>query len=290
MTTLVLACLALVLAGPVPGALLRAPWLRRTPRAAMCLWQAVALAGVLAALGAGLSLAGAQLRSGAPSPVTAFSAGLTLLVLARLLLSGHRVGTALRARRRRQRTLVDLLGRRRSLAGGDVAVLADRQPLAYCLPGPRRARVVLTDGACARLTAAELDAVVAHERAHLRARHDLVVEAFTVLHQAFPRLGSGTGALAEARLLVEVLADRAAARVVGALELARALVAVGDAPAPEAALGAGHGLPVRLELLRMSMRVSRWQSVQAVLVGAAAAAVVLVPTLLVVLPWLDSWS
>ena len=53
MTTLVLGLLAVLLAGPVPALMARVPLLRRTPRAAMVLWQSVALAAVLAALGAG---------------------------------------------------------------------------------------------------------------------------------------------------------------------------------------------------------------------------------------------
>ena len=54
----------------------------------------------------------------------------------------------------------------------------------------------------------ELDAVLSHEQAHLRARHDLVLEAFTVLHEAFPRWVSSRAALDEVAMLVEVLADR----------------------------------------------------------------------------------
>lgn len=286
MTTLVLGVLAVVLAGPVPALLARGRWLRRTPRAAMTLWQAVALAAVLAALGAGLSLTTSHLpgSSAASWAVAAFSLAITAVVLARLLLTGHRVGTRLRTRRRRQVALVDLLARRQALGGREVAVIAADRPLAYCLPGPRRSRVVLTEAVYDGLDAAALDAVVAHERAHLRARHDLVIEAFTVLHAAFPRVGAGVAALSEVRLLVEVLADRAAARAVGVLALARALVAVGESSAPEAALGTGHGLLVRLEILGES----RGRPMQAVLLYAAAATVLLLPTVLVALPWLSS--
>ena len=60
MTPLVLGLLALALAGPVPAGLARVPALRRTPAAAMVLWRGVALAAVLSALGAGLSLVTAR--------------------------------------------------------------------------------------------------------------------------------------------------------------------------------------------------------------------------------------
>src|SRR5699024_11374759 len=65
-------------------------------------------------------------------------------------------------------------------------VLAGPVPMAYCIPG-RTQKVVLTDAALEVLDADEGDAVIEHERAHLRARHDLVLEAFTALHAAGPR-------------------------------------------------------------------------------------------------------
>jgi Zn-dependent protease with chaperone function len=284
MTTLVLAVLAIVLAGPVPWLLTRLPALRRTPRAAMVLWQSVALAGVLAALGAGLSLVTLQLV-GEPSPrtyvVSAIPLCITGLVLARLLLSGHRVGTELRNLRRRHRQLVDLLAEDRD----GVHVLEHEAPTAYCLPG-LRSRVVVTSGTVASLTPSELAAVLSHERAHVRARHDLVLEAFTVLQHAFPAVVTSRHALDEVRLLVEVLADRAARRRHGPRELVgafSALVAGGAAQAPEGAVAASDtGLQARLDLLLEEGS----HPLQAAIVLVAAVAVLVAPTVLVVLPWL----
>ena len=281
MTTLVLAALAMVLAGPVPWALSRLPSLRRTPRAAMVLWQAVALAAVLAALGAGLSFVTARLDgdlSAAAWALAAVPLCLTALVVARLLLSGHRVGTELRGLRRRHRDLVDLLAEDRD----GVRVLDHEAPTAYCLPG-LRSRVVVSRGAVTSLSAVELDAVLAHERAHLRARHDLVLEAFTVLQQAFPAVVTSSNALDEVRLLVEVLADRAARRHYGARPLVSAFGALTSA-APEATLAASDlGLRARLDLL-LDERQHRLQAAGMI---AAAIGVLVLPTLLVVLPWLS---
>ncbi|MER6616734.1 M56 family metallopeptidase [Streptomyces xantholiticus] len=55
-----------------------------------------------------------------------------------------------------------------------VAVLPDRTPYAYALPGRRRdrGRVVVTTGMLAGLSSAERRALFAHERAHLVGRHD----------------------------------------------------------------------------------------------------------------------
>ena len=55
-TPVLLAALALVLTGPAPALLARSSWPYRIPRAAVALWQAIALAAVLAALGAGIAL------------------------------------------------------------------------------------------------------------------------------------------------------------------------------------------------------------------------------------------
>jgi Zn-dependent protease with chaperone function len=284
MTTLVLAALAIVLAGPAPWALTQLPALRRTPRATLVLWQAVALAGVLAALGAGLSLVTSQLdgeHSTRTYVLSAIPLCVTGLVLARLLLSGHRVGTSLRHVRRRHRDLVDLLAEDRD----GVHVLEHEAPTAYCVPGIR-SRVVVSSGTVASLSDEELAAVLAHERAHLRARHDLVLEAFTVLHEAFPAVVTSQSALDEVRLLVEVLADRAARRRHGARSLVAAfstLAATGSAAAPDGAVAASDvGLGARLDLL-LDDRPHR---LQATGVLVAAAAVLALPTLLVVLPWL----
>lgn len=280
-----LAGLALLLAGPVPVLLGRWTALRRTPRAAMTLWQAVALAAVLAALGSGVSLVTlVVLGDGEPAwwgwLLAAVSALVTLVVLARLLLSGHREGTGLRAARRRHRALVDVLAERR----GGVAVIDGEVPVAYCVPGLGSSRVVVSAAAMERLAPEELEAVLAHERAHLRARHDLVLEAFGVLHRAFPRYVSSAAALREVRLLVEVLADAAAVRRVGRVPLLRALQQLAGAARPVATLGADGQLVDRAELLA-GPASSVGDQVRAVLAYALAAGVLVLPTVLVVQPW-----
>ncbi|WP_134767689.1 M56 family metallopeptidase [Nocardioides sp. 1609] len=299
MTPLLLGLLAGLLAGPVPRLLVRVTRTRRTPRAAMLLWQGVALAAVLAALGAGASLATGTAWRDEPGAASYVVAGVALLVtglvLGRLLLSAHLVGTRLRTLRRRHRDQVDLVAHRFSQRGSTragVVVLDHDLPVAYCLPGMQKARVVVSAGALGRLDAAEVDAVLAHERAHLRARHDLVLEAFSVLHRAFPRWVSSAAALAEVRLLVEVLADRAAVRSAGGggrRALGRALVELAGAraagPGSGVTLGsgtAGPDLVVRVRLLADTGA----HRVQASVLAALAAAVLAVPTTFVVGPWL----
>jgi Zn-dependent protease with chaperone function len=249
----------------------------------MLLWQSTALAAVLAALGAGLSLATDRLWASPVVPldvaVAALAGAVTVVVAARLLLSGHLTGTSLRRMRRLHRQRVDLVAR----VDGGVSVLEHDLPVAYCVPGMTGARIVVSRSTLTSLDPAELDAVLEHERSHLRARHDLVLEAFTVLHRAFPRWVASGAARHEVEVLVEVLADRAACRAGDRRALVSALLALAGSPAPAGSLGsAASSLAARVEVLRDP----RPHRVQSALVLLLAVALLALPTMLVVLPWL----
>ncbi|MEV6414470.1 M56 family metallopeptidase [Kribbella sp. NPDC051718] len=286
----VLAALALVLTGPVPAFMARASWPYRIPRAAVALWQAIALAAVLAAFGAGIALSYStagepgEPRFDPSSPrdlAAALVLGLTALVGIRLLWAVGRVAVGTRARRKRHRDLVDVLATPDGLIPG-LRVLAEETPLAYCLPALRGARVIVSVGALDRLDDGELRAVLAHEQAHLRARHDLVLEAFTALHMAFPRFVRSDIALDQARTLVELLADDDARRRNGPLPLARALVALAGSPAPEAGLAAAKSSTV-LRVQRLADPAPN-ATLLSVTAYTAAALLLVVPTFTVAAP------
>lgn len=288
MSALAFTLLALALVGPVPALLARASWPLRAPRAAIVLWQSIALAAVLSAFSAGLALA-ARLFAPGPDEFAALGAGmwlgavvvfaLTLVIGARLMIAVVAVAIGTRRRRAHHRMMVDLLGAREL---GGVRVLDVAEPLAYCLPGVR-SRVVLSRGTLSALTHPELAAILGHERAHLRARHDLVLEGFTAVHTAFPRFVRSGSALSAVRLLVELLADDAAVRASGRRPLARALVTCACSPTPAGALAAG-GPNTVLRVRRLSGPPnSRLLSVAAYL---SAAAILVLPTVAVAVPWL----
>jgi Zn-dependent protease with chaperone function len=304
-TAPVFAGLALLLAGPAPALLSRARWTYRTPRAALVLWQAIALAAVLSAFGSGLAIAAELLVPGPDGrPTTAptreidalglplwlayvFVFALTLLVGARLIYAVIRVGVHTRRRRARHRMLVDLLdqsGPHRRAA--DIRVLAATEPIAYCLPGLRQ-RVVLSEGTLTNLADAEVTAIVSHERSHLRARHDLVLEAFTAVHEAFPRVVRSKAALGSVKLLIELLADDSAVKVTGPKPLARALVACAKSTAPQGALAAG-GPTTLIRIQRLSERIGDIRIATAAYLGSAA--ILVVPTQAVAVPWLVELS
>ncbi|WP_457207338.1 M56 family metallopeptidase [Nocardioides sp. P5_C9_2] len=288
LTPLVLGALALALASPLPWALARSERLRHTPVPAMLLWQSTALAAVLAAVGAGLSLVTHRLWEGDVGTgdvlLAVLAGGVTVVVVGRLLLSGHRTGTTLRRLRRRHRQQVDLLARvDHQILEQGISVLDHEVPVAYCVPGMSGSRIVVSRSTLTRLAPDELAAVVAHERSHLRARHDLVLEAFTVLHRAFPRWVSSGAAHHEVQVLVEVLADRAAVRRGDRRALASALLALAGSHTPGGALGAtGTGLVERVAVLRDT----RPHRLQSVVVTLSALALLALPSALVVLPWL----
>jgi Zn-dependent protease with chaperone function len=318
------ALLAVVAIGSALGAsaLPRASWPRRCPAAAILLWQALGLASGLAAVGTliGLALPASQgglvlsmLRAagllrdgelfglarlfglsqaeGAPLVLVAvrlacLAAGLVLLASLCWVLLAASIA-ALQARRR-QRALLTLLAHGDPKVPG--ALVVDYpSAAAYCLPGLRsRSRIVVSVGALELLDRGELAAVLAHERAHLRERHDLVLLPFTALRRAFPKSATCIGAQRAVALLVEMLADDHALAGGPARELVSALVRFGTAgtcPAPAGALAVAEGSEgeVAARVTRLLRPAKPLPAVAVMAVCLAAALLVAAPvTLLVV--------
>ena len=253
--------LATVAVGLVPAAaeLAAARWPRRSPAAAIMLWQAmglgwgVAAIGTLAALGAdpeGPGVAGGAFTvldravrdvTGEVRPpglaaamrLLCLGASAALLALLCWVLIAS-AGAVLRDRRR-HRALLSLLAHGDPKVPG--ALVVDYPAAAaYCVPG-LRSRIVISAGALDLLDQAELAAVLAHERAHLRERHDLVLLPFTALARAFPWSVLVQRSYASVALLVEMLADDHAARQRPARELVTALIRVGAAGTPGSPAG-----------------------------------------------------
>jgi Zn-dependent protease with chaperone function len=255
--------LAAVAVGIVPGAaiLASARWPYRSPAAAILLWQALGLSWGLAAVGAlaglgavpgrygvaGGALSGASqaLRDaaalgfdasalGAAARLAVLAASVALLALLCWVLVS--ASAAVIVARRRHRALLSLLAHGDPKVPG--ALVVDHPTAAaYCVPG-LRSQIVISAGTLNLLDQAELAAVLAHERAHLRARHDLVLLPFCALARAFPRARLVRRARATVALLVEMLADDQALRQRPARELATALLRVGVSGAGQAPWGA----------------------------------------------------
>ena len=311
------ALLAVVAIGSAFGAsaLVQASWPRRSPAAAILLWQALGLASGLAAVGTLIGLAmpastvgvvrsvlraGALIRAGdvfrlagmfgaaggmpmiiVAVRLTCLAAGLALLAsLCWVLLAAS--AAALQARRR-QRALLTLLAHGDPKVPG--ALVVDYPTAAaYCLPG-LRSQIVVSVGTLELLGRGELAAVLAHERAHLRERHDLVLLPFIALLRAFPKSATCTDAHRAVALLIEMLADDHALRARPARELVSALVRFGTAgtcPAPAGTLAAGEG-EVAARVTRLMLPVRPLPTAAVLAICLAAALLVAAPITLLVI-------
>lgn len=302
-----LAALAVLLVGPVPPWLARAAWPQRAPRAALVLWQVISVTATFSAVGAGLGGAAAplattvthgihrlllELLSGRLPPgftwphylALCWAAGVSGFLAWRC---GRAVGATWR-KRRAHRHLIDVVSRPARELGPDVGVLPHAEPAAYCVPG-HRSRIMITTGALKLLDERELRAVLAHERAHASARHDLAVLPFTALAQAIPRLAAARHARDATHLLVEMLADDRARRVHGGRVLARALVRFAtrrNPVPPDAFAAADDSVLIRVQrLVAATPPIPLWQQG---LVYAAAAGLLLLPIVVTSSPLLPA--
>lgn len=124
------------------------------------------------------------------------------------------------------------------LGGMDVLVVPADQPFAFTV-GLRRRRVVVSESLFTHLGEEERLAVLAHEHAHVRSGHALLLTMGAVLSRAFPFFPPVRLCVDQLLAGLEMAADAAASRVVGnPFIVARALVAL--APhAPRSTLGLG---------------------------------------------------
>jgi len=281
----------------------RAGWTDRAPLLAIftyltATWSVVAALGLAGltlavhatALGGGLShLIGAcvlRLRATYATPGGAAVAGLGLALAgglaARTMVTAV---TQLRATGRqalRHAETARLVGVAEPALG---AVLVEHsQPAAYCVAG-RHPTVVLTTGALQALDPGQLEAVLAHERAHLAGHHHRLLAMARIGRQVLPFMPLMRDADAQVARLVELRADDTATRAHDPGRLAAALVVLATATAtsPAPALGAAVTDTVQRihRLLDPAEPLSR---VRRQLLRATATALALTPVLLALAP------
>ncbi|MEN4473874.1 M56 family metallopeptidase [Mycolicibacterium cosmeticum] len=132
---------------------------------------------------------------------------------------------------------------------GAVLWLPAAEPLAYSLAGDPPL-VVMSTGLQQCLDRASVGAVEAHERAHVRRRHHLLIAVAQAVAAGLGWLPLMRQSPSLVRTLVELDADAHAARTHGRQGLRRALHALQSAPAPAPALGiAGDCTQLRLARL-----------------------------------------
>jgi Zn-dependent protease with chaperone function len=230
-------------------------WTVRSPSLGIWLWQALTVSWLVSSALIGLTLImpwlWCQLAGCVVAPrledrpellwcgATALFGALSALALA--VRCGYRLTMDLiRERRllRRHAGGLALVGR--SLPGRGAVVLDSGVPAVYCVPGrdPGR-RIVITSAALLVLRERELDAVIAHERAHLRGRHHLAAAIAASLARALPVVPVLAHARDQIGLLTEMAADDAACARHGRRTTAAALVSLARGRVAAPALGAG---------------------------------------------------
>lgn len=292
-----------VVAGTLGAGWLRAArWPSRAPRMAVAAWQALAMSVLLSLAAAGLALAisfphvsadlgdiinlcAETLRHSYASPGGTLTAlvgvSLSLTLLARAAWCAVQASVSDRRERAARVAAFDLVGRRDVVPGA--LVVEHEAPYAFCIGG-RHHRIVITSGLLATLRPGELDAVLAHEDAHLRQRHHVALGAcralFGALAPVFPTFRT---TMPLVRLYAELCADDGARRRVGPGPLRDALARLACLPAPAGTLAAS-AQDVEARLTRLTQRPRGLPAGVSAVAGVAVAAAVVVPLALAAAP------
>ncbi|MEU8540426.1 M56 family metallopeptidase [Streptomyces sp. NPDC048717] len=303
--SLTLLLLGALTAAVAPRLLARADWVEREPVVALWVWQCV-VAAVLVSFALSMTFSAAaawkavrgQVFAPAPNAVIeayqlgtgrSWSAVIAVLLAAGGLWSGAMLGREIgRARTRRKQRRNELVLRAPLLPGekpsgnARLVVLEGERPGAWSLPGGTP-RLVVTTAALRRLKGRQLDAVLAHEQGHARARHDWLLHCATALAAGFPGVPVFAAFRGEMHRLVELAADDVASRRFGRLTIALALVELnedrgvfGPGQAP------GADLPQRVD--RLLNAAPRLTAAHRLRLTAAAALVPVVPILIAFIP------
>ncbi|MGW6292864.1 M56 family metallopeptidase [Streptomyces sp. NPDC055058] len=289
-----------------PRLLARADWTDREPVVALWVWQCVvaavlvccALSMTFSAAAAWQAVGGHVFATAPGAVVEAYALGTagptaaaTAVVLAcgGLWSAAMLVREVLRARARRRARRAELVVRAPLLPGEEpgedrLVVLEGDRPDAWWLPGTPP-QLVVTTAALRRLKGRQLDAVLAHERGHARARHDWLLNCSGALAAGFPQVRVFAAFRDEMHRLVELAADDVASRRFGRLTTALALVELnedrgvfGPCPTPQA--------QVRARVHRLLTPPDRLTTGRRLRLTAAASLVPVVPVLLAFMPGL----
>ncbi|MFJ3821218.1 M56 family metallopeptidase [Streptomyces nodosus] len=232
-----------------PRLLARADWPDREPVVALWVWQCVVMAVLVCcvlsmALSAAAAWTAVRGHLFAPAPhsvVDAYALGIgaqwaatTAVALAcggawtAAMLVREIVGARVRRRHRRAelRLRAPMLPGERA-DSERLVVLEGERPDAWWLPGAPP-QLVITTAALRRLKGKQLDAVLAHEQGHARARHDWLLHSSAALANGFPQVPVFAAFRDEMHRLVELSADDMASRRHGRLTTALALVELNE--------------------------------------------------------------
>lgn len=291
-----------------PGLVQRWGWLDRSAAAAIAVWQALSGSALLSIALAGVALAvptlpmttnladlfqacANALRADYATPAGASASAIGGVVAAvAVSRAGWAVGRQLwtgRLATLRQTAGLRLIAKPLSPVRNAAQVhVESTQVLVYCLPG-RPGTIVFTSAALASLDQQQTAAVLAHELAHLRCRHHLLVAVARGLQRAFPFAPLFRIASTELERLVEMHADDTAAKDHDRRVLATALIELAAGRSPAGGLGAS-GAATTLRVCRLAAPPGRLNGIGRTLVTTTVAALLTIPVALVALPALGT--
>lgn len=304
MTAIILGAYSVLASTLGQRVLRRASWPHRSPTVGILTWQSLTGSVVLAVILFGAVLAlpaipfttdladllhacAVALKAHYATPggvaVAAVGAALVAAVVVRISYVMLRAWASARRRRAAQRRHLAMLAQRHS---SGALIVRHRMPAVYCVPG-RQCAVVMTTAALETLDEPELAAALAHERAHLRSRHDLLIFAASALSSAFPFVGLFSVASEEVAALVEMHADDAALKVSERRVLATALVNLAGSAHPAHTLAAGSTAAVE-RVQRLSRPLRPLGPARAALILIVAITMMLVPIVVATTPGLTA--
>lgn len=253
---------AAVLTFAAPAVLTRLTRGGASPRLGMALWLSTIGLAVAAWLAAGVGIAAAFVMGHGSAPARfclhllvavhhlgpvgdlALAGGLGAAAVASMVVLRRTAGTVRRfwSRSVEHADAARILGAPTTPHPG-VVVLPAPRAAAYCVAG-RPDAIVVTSAAVDVLPGPQLAAVVAHERAHLAARHPQLMMVLRALAAAMPRLPLFGAAVRAVAPLVEMCADDEATRRCGRDAVLSSLVTLARPARPPASGAMGSGMGV----------------------------------------------
>lgn len=248
----VLACFGVstLLAFVAPIVLTKGHWHVRRPRLGLSLWFGAFFTG-LGFTALGLILSASAAVSTPPEETGLESLALSLLAWIGLLALGAvtaLIYTANEPLVEIQKSTVSHLesaSYSRTQHRDYELILFHADELLACAVPLKRATVFVSSGLREALTDAELDAVIAHEHAHLTQRHGLALRIAHVNSVALGAFRAGRELRRASLLLVELAADDAAAKATSSAALAGALTTMGTELGDAGMLARAHRLQMQ---------------------------------------------
>ena len=228
-TVLALVVLAVVVTLLAPIILTRGAWWLHRPQLALRFWLGaltIAANSLLLSVGIAAVIVATNTHThgiGAPAAGLFAWCGLGVAGGVAALLAAN--AEPISAAKRRTDVAVTILVARSTarvehIGGHDVAYLNTADPIACSTAD---GRVLISTGVENAMPPACVRAVIEHERAHVLGRHDLIGRVAALNAAAFPRLRTAREFRRTVALLIELVADDAAARVCGPATVCNAL-------------------------------------------------------------------